>query len=495
VASKNIKGIITWLRDWFYDKTEINNSEPEYIVGTHGTSTTASWTGTCSKLTEIKDGTTIFYYLTSAGTSNVTLNLTLANGQTTGAKNVYFKGTTRLSNQYPINSIITLVYTTKKDNGAWYVSSANDNNSYNAYHYGTVQFTAGEKLTTRTLCGMMSNGKYYKISSGRQFLTAYPIIGTNGEIAVNATGNNEYMPRYDEAITNTKSMTLTNGKPVFIEGSAYRNGVFTVSSNVVTQTLVQGNYYWLVGFAYGNSNFRSNRYENILYYNGTNLIPVAYPLSHSHSGSDITLESGVPFLSDNEDYIYFLNDKLEYDVNQDIINYNSSEVANKDDLSSKVDKETNKALFPSSNYIIDQNTPFSYKISSNQTQSLFSVINTSISQSGTSIADTGWVQVTLNSTNASQSSSMPLYIRKYGNQVTLTGVVTLKKAIATSSSLNIATLPAEYRPTIDVMTTVNGNKVYGHIYVQPDGSVIVNNRSDTSWASNGYVVIGISYFV
>jgi len=273
-----------------------------------------------------------------------------------------------------------------------------------------------------------------------------------------------------------------------IEGAVYNNNKGKVSE---TNSELTNRIKYVGGQG---AEFGSNLVEEINY-NGTNLIPVAYPLSHSHSGSDITLESGVPFLSDNEDYIYFLNDKLEYDVNQDIINYNSSEVANKDDLSSKVDKETNKALFPSSNYIIDQNTPFSYKISSNQTQSLFSVINTSISQSGTSIADTGWVQVTLNSTNASQSSSMPLYIRKYGNQVTLTGVVTLKKAIATSSSLNIATLPAEYRPTIDVMTTVNGNKVYGHIYVQPDGSVIVNNRSDTSWASNGYVVIGISYYV
>lgn len=286
--SKNISGVVTWLKQWFYDKGEINNSEPEYIVGTHGTTATATWSGTCSKLTQIKDGTVIFFYLTSAGASNVTLNLTLANGTSTGAKNVYFKGTTRLSTHYPINSVVALVYTTKKDNGAWYVSSANDNNSWNATEYGTVQFTAGEALTTRTLCGAMADGKYYKLSSGRSFLTAYPIIGTNGAISKDAISNNEYLPRYDEQVTNTKSMTLTNGKPLFIEGDNYENGLFTVSSNVLTHNFTNGKYYWLVGFAYSASNFRSNRYQQILYYNGTNLIPVCQPLSHNHTKSEIS---------------------------------------------------------------------------------------------------------------------------------------------------------------------------------------------------------------
>ena len=284
-----IKDIVTWLKQWFYDKTEINNSEPEYIVGTHGTTTTATWTGTCSKLTEIKDGTIIFFYLTSAGANNVTLNLTLANGTTTGAKNVYFKGTTRLSTHYPINSIVALAYTTKKDSGAWYVISANDNNSYNAYEYGTVQFIAGEALTTRTLCGAKSDGKYYMAKSGVVFSTAYPLIFTNGAISSGANSNNEYMPRYDESITNTKSISLTSGKPVYLEGTSYSNGLFTISSNIVTQTLTSGRYYWLIGFAYGTSNLRTNVYETIFYYNGTNLIPVEdskyASSSHNHSGT------------------------------------------------------------------------------------------------------------------------------------------------------------------------------------------------------------------
>lgn len=269
--AKTMKDIVNWLKQWFYDKGEINNSEPEYIVGTHGTTATATWSGTCSKLTQIKDGTVIFFYLTSAGASNVTLNLTLANGTSTGAKNVYFKGTTRLSTHYPINSIVALAYTTKKDNGAWYVISANDNNSWNATEYGTVQFTAGEALTTRTLCGAKNDGKYYMAKSGVVFNTAYPLIFTNGAISSGAVSNNMYNPRYDESITNTKSITLTNAKPVFLEGTKYENGEFTVSSNIVTQTLTAGCYYWLLGFAYGASNFRSNVYEKILYYDGSTL--------------------------------------------------------------------------------------------------------------------------------------------------------------------------------------------------------------------------------
>lgn len=287
MTSKKVTGIINWLKNWFYDKTEINNSEPEYVVGTHGTSTTATWTGTCSKLTEIKDGTTIFFYLTSAGTTNVTLNLTLANGTQTGAKNVYFKGTTRLSTQYPINSIVTLVYTTKRDSGAWYVSSANDNNGYNAYEYGTVQFTAGEQLASRVICGAKADGKYYKLVSGLELSTAYPLIGTNGAISKDTVSNNMYNPRYDETIANTKSgLTLTNGKPVYVEGTNYVNGIFTVSSNILTQTLTNGRYYWLLGFAYGNTNVRTNVYEEIFYYDGVNLRPIIHDTDIDWNGTN-----------------------------------------------------------------------------------------------------------------------------------------------------------------------------------------------------------------
>lgn len=44
------------------------------------------------------------------GSGEATLNLTLANGSTTGAKNVYFEGTGRFTTHKGQNSILHLVY-------------------------------------------------------------------------------------------------------------------------------------------------------------------------------------------------------------------------------------------------------------------------------------------------------------------------------------------------------------------------------------------------
>ena len=261
----------------------------EYVVGTQGTSATATWTGTCSNLTQITDGTVIYYYLPSStsGISNVTLNLTLANGTTTGAKNCYFKGTTRLATQYPINTLIGLVYTTQRDSGCWYVISPNDNNSWNMYEYGGVQIGAGESIATTILCGAKADGKYYKLANGVILDTSYPIIYTNTSYTTSTTNsNNLYNKRYDVNVTNTKSITLTAPKPVYVEGSAYSDGKFTISSNVITQTLTSGKYYWLIGFAYSDTNIRFDGTDKTIYYYDGNNLKKANE-NHTHSTDEI----------------------------------------------------------------------------------------------------------------------------------------------------------------------------------------------------------------
>ena len=62
-------------------------SNTEVIVGTQ-TASTGAWTGVAS-FSSLQDGQQIVYWLPYAGSGNATLNLTLANGSTTGAKKVY----------------------------------------------------------------------------------------------------------------------------------------------------------------------------------------------------------------------------------------------------------------------------------------------------------------------------------------------------------------------------------------------------------------------
>ena len=87
---------------------DVADSVPKSVKGTQ-TSTTASWTGAID-VPSLYDGLTIMYYLPRTSAANVTLNLTLSSGSTTGAIPVYYTGDTRMDTQYAAGSTITLTY-------------------------------------------------------------------------------------------------------------------------------------------------------------------------------------------------------------------------------------------------------------------------------------------------------------------------------------------------------------------------------------------------
>ena len=81
----------------------------EVIVGTQ-TAATNVWTGRAS-FSALKGGQTILYWLPFAGTSTAaTLNLTLSEGTTTGAKNVYINGTTRCTTHVAVGNVTQMTY-------------------------------------------------------------------------------------------------------------------------------------------------------------------------------------------------------------------------------------------------------------------------------------------------------------------------------------------------------------------------------------------------
>lgn len=94
----------------------------EYIVGTQ-TAATNAWTGTTASAA-LYTGKTIAYYLPYNGnSSSATLNLTLSDGTTTGAKNVRINNT-NVTNNFPAATIILLVY----DGTYWKVDNYDSNN-------------------------------------------------------------------------------------------------------------------------------------------------------------------------------------------------------------------------------------------------------------------------------------------------------------------------------------------------------------------------------
>ena len=86
-----------------------SKTEIPFVSGTQ-TATTGSFTGNAPTISALYNGLTIRYWLPYNGSGYATLNLTLKNGSTTGAKNVYLRGTTRLTTQYPAGSLIVMTY-------------------------------------------------------------------------------------------------------------------------------------------------------------------------------------------------------------------------------------------------------------------------------------------------------------------------------------------------------------------------------------------------
>lgn len=85
-----------------------NHRGIEYIRGTW-TAASETWTGVSTD-TELYDGKQIILYMPFGGSGNATLNLTLAGGGTTGAKDVYFESTTRFTTHKGQNSQLHLIY-------------------------------------------------------------------------------------------------------------------------------------------------------------------------------------------------------------------------------------------------------------------------------------------------------------------------------------------------------------------------------------------------
>ena len=121
----------------------------EFIRGTQ-TATTNVWTGV-SKQKALREGMIISYYLPYAGNSTgATLNLTLADGTTTGAKNCYFNSTSRLTTHFGQYSQFSLVYHENFNingtnyTGWWVLDKGYDTtNTYNLRKYrGYATYTA-----------------------------------------------------------------------------------------------------------------------------------------------------------------------------------------------------------------------------------------------------------------------------------------------------------------------------------------------------------------
>lgn len=215
----------------------------EYIEGTQ-TAATNAWTGKTTDTSLVK-GKTIAYKLPYAGNSSAaTLNLTLAGGGTTGAKEIRRLDSTVTTN-YVAGSVVHMTY----DGTYWRITD------YNSDTYDRVRYNKAIKCGTTPIVAaniiVGTGGLYKHLKEGTAFDVSYPILYASSAIAASATGTNNYLC-YSFTVTTTQSITLTAYKPVYIKGTLSGTTFTPVSTSPLTQTVPTSNdgyYYILLGHA------------------------------------------------------------------------------------------------------------------------------------------------------------------------------------------------------------------------------------------------------
>ena len=206
----------------------------EFITGTQ-TAATPSFTGVTQDAS-LYDGKCINYYLPFAGTSaGDTLNLTLSDGTTTGAKQIYLFGTTKLTTQFAAGQIFMMTYSATKN--AWYVGdlyAANSNNYDRNLHNDNIK--AVSAIAKNEIIVGNASG-YKKAAAGVTFDITYPIMFASAAIAANAAAKTAYEVYPAVPVTTTVAgWTGTQYAMMFMVGTL-SGTTFTIDSGVFTTTL------------------------------------------------------------------------------------------------------------------------------------------------------------------------------------------------------------------------------------------------------------------
>lgn len=180
--------------DEYYTKEDVDQKITEqadksegtfFIVGsgtTDSTAKTSTWIGTSDRITEYYDGLAIRYKIGVAGQTTTTLNI---NGL--GAKRVYRFSTTALTTQFPVGSIINLVYHTDLNSGCW---MCNDYDA-NTNTYQRVYESSGNTEYAITARYATTDGASYYAEYGRY---------TNG-VTLNPSTNTITASKFKGALT------------------------------------------------------------------------------------------------------------------------------------------------------------------------------------------------------------------------------------------------------------------------------------------------------
>ena len=188
-----------------------NKSEGAFFIEgsgtTDATNKVSTWTGTSDRITEYYDGLTIRYKIGVAGQTTVTLNI-----NNLGAKTVYRFSSTKLSTQFPVGSIIHLIYHSDLNGGCWVTNDydANTNTYQRVYESSgnveypiTARYNTTDGSTYYAEYGRYTNG--VTLNPSKNTITATTFKG-------NLTGNADTATEADHADTaDTATKAIKDG--------------------------------------------------------------------------------------------------------------------------------------------------------------------------------------------------------------------------------------------------------------------------------------------
>lgn len=239
---------------------EKNNPRNIEFIKTTNTAASGALTGV-SEDSELYDGKTIFLFLSYAAGASATLNLTLSDGTQTGAKPLYYTGTTRMTTHYGAGSVVSLTYVESVD--GWRRADYDTNGgTSNQTFYSNAGFTFID-TTFPAFYGGTDSG-YKRISAGTVIDISYPLLYRYTATAFYMMGGAVAI----RTVTGNSSLTFTNGRSVYLVGTL-SGKEFTVDNSILTDTLPtteDGKIYIWIGFTYSTTVMWFNFSNPIMYY-------------------------------------------------------------------------------------------------------------------------------------------------------------------------------------------------------------------------------------
>lgn len=274
LSNAGLTKLVELMNTTFATKDELaannkNTSRTIEFIKTTNTAAGAALTGVTEDAT-LYDGKTIFLFLTYAAGTNATLNLTLAGGTTTGAKPLYYTGTSRMTTHYGAGSVISLTYVESVD--GWRRADYINSNTYDRTLLNDVRVTAGsngifqyslimqnasgtwESLTTTSGTGTTKARNTHGFRYDKIWYYAY-----SNNIAKDALTSNDYIYSNTQ-VTFTYSSncgtTLVANKPIYLVGTIGSDNLFYLDTTWWAQTEPteeDGKIYIYLGQAYNTS--------------------------------------------------------------------------------------------------------------------------------------------------------------------------------------------------------------------------------------------------